>query len=124
MGKLRKNNTEQEETTTEKIRIKERSEGTTNLIERIQTVQLQLESDSDHTQLQDKVVDIDSLVEECFTESIVPLFPKTKTVETYKWKFHLCGHMRKSLKYMNFLSTVAVEFVFCYHQWNIIILWK
>ena len=57
------------------------------MIERIQTVQLQLESDSDHTQLQDKVVDIDSLVEECFSENAVPCYKLSANVNSSVWTF-------------------------------------
>ena len=78
-GKLRKNITQEEEVGQEQNRnITERSEGNSNVIE---VAKLQLETESDHTSLQKKVVDIDSLVEECFSEDIVPFYKSSENVE-------------------------------------------
>ena len=81
VGKLRKNTTEKDDLgQKQKNNLKEGSEGTSNLIEKIQTVHLQLKTESDYTQLQEKVVDIDSLVEECFSENVVSCYESTENV--------------------------------------------
>lgn len=67
-GKLRENITQEEELGQEQNRnITERSEGNSNVIE---VAQLQLETESEHTSLQKKVVDIDSLEKSVFQKTL------------------------------------------------------
>ena len=80
-GKLRKNTTEEDDLgQKQKDNLKERSEGTTRFNDKMHPVQLQCETERDQTQLQVKVVDIDSLVEECFSENVVSCYESTENV--------------------------------------------